>query len=309
MGRQRPRPIDVEVPRPHGPSYSARKGVGPGAGSLAPDDAKRRVFAVLDRFRNLGYFAEAEGTECPDGDEVGLFGADPDDYFAFAIDRTGVWPYRENDGSYDGLDVLCDVLEVLHKVVSRPVEASFHDYGGCGDHYVAFDREEGQLAFRDCINAVLERCSPPLKLDATGLIVERGDPGLEDLIGQTLPASTPPSVEARVASAIRVFRDRHSDVAALRHGVLDLAAALEEIRPLVKQEMLKKDEQAIFELANGFEIRHAGRAQRGDYDKTVWLRWAFYVYTATLHAVLAVVERQDSSSETPVLVVDDDIPF
>jgi hypothetical protein len=52
--------------------------------------------------------------------------------------------------------------------------------------------------------------------------------------------------------------------------------------------MLTADEKALFHVANGFSIRHNNRDQRGDYDRVTWLRWAFYVYLATIHAVLRV---------------------
>lgn len=55
--------------------------------------------------------------------------------------------------------------------------------------------------------------------------------------------------------------------------------------------MLSKDESELFHLANGFAIRHMNREQRGDYDSPTWLRWAFYVYLATLHAILRVEAR------------------
>lgn len=296
MGMGSIRELAIESPRPLGPSFSARRGAGPGAATLDFAVVRDRVFAVLDQFRSVHFFAEAEGKHCPDGDEPGLFGNDPNAYFAFLIDRGDVWPYRTHADQYGDMDVLCDVLEVLHSVVSKPLQARLHDFAGCGDHYVTFDRAEGQDALRACLNPVLGRLDPPLRLEANGQIVEIGDTGLEGLVSQPLPHETSEGVSVRVASAVRTFRDRHSDVDALRNAVVDLAAALEELRPRVKAEMLKKDEAALFILANGFDLRHAGRDQKGDYDKPVWLRWAFYVYLATIHAVLRVENRQAEAS-------------
>lgn len=62
--------------------------------------------------------------------------------------------------------------------------------------------------------------------------------------------------------------------------------------------MLAKDERELFHLANGFAIRHQSRQQRG-YDRLTWLRWAFYVYLATIHAVLRVREREEALPPTP----------
>jgi hypothetical protein len=71
-----------------------------------------------------------------------------------------------------------------------------------------------------------------------------------------------------------------------------LADALEAIRADVKEEMLSKDEGALFQIANGFAIRHNTREQQRHYDDAIWLSWAFYVYLATIHAVLRLRERQ-----------------
>ncbi len=56
--------------------------------------------------------------------------------------------------------------------------------------------------------------------------------------------------------------------------------------------MLPRDEQELFRLANGFAIRHNNRGRMRLYDDAVWLRWAFYVYLATIHAVRRVRARE-----------------
>jgi hypothetical protein len=80
--------------------------------------------------------------------------------------------------------------------------------------------------------------------------------------------------------------------------VRDLADVLEALRDDIKNSMLSKDEKELFHIANGFAIRHQNRQQRGDYDRLTWLRWAFYVYLATIHAVLRVREREEALPPT-----------
>ena len=70
---------------------------------------------------------------------------------------------------------------------------------------------------------------------------------------------------------------------------------LEALRSEIKGEMLPKDERELFNLANGFAIRHNTRDQRKDYDDAIWLSWAFYVYLATIHAVLRLKERESKA--------------
>lgn len=41
-------------------------------------------------------------------------------------------------------DTLFDVIEVMHDLVSKPIEGRLHDINGCGWHYETFNRTDGQ---------------------------------------------------------------------------------------------------------------------------------------------------------------------
>ena len=51
----------------------------------------------------------------------------------------------------------------------------------------------------------------------------------------------------------------------------------------------KKDEAALFEIANKFAIRHHDPSQKTDYDVTIWHSWMFHFYLATYHAVIRML--------------------
>src|SRR6476469_8273624 len=93
-----------------------------------------------------------------------------------------------------------------------------------------------------------------------------------------------------------LYRSRNSTRIDRRHAVRELADVLEALRSEIKEEMLPKDERELFNLANGFAIRHNTRDQRKDYDDAIWLSWAFYVYLATIHAVLRLKERESKAA-------------
>jgi hypothetical protein len=76
-----------------------------------------------------------------------------------------------------------------------------------------------------------------------------------------------------------------------RDAVRDLADVLEFLRPKLKVVLAKKDEAALFEIANNFGIRHHNAGQTTDYDKGIWYSWIFYFYLATIHAVIRLIER------------------
>lgn len=286
--------------------FSERHGRGPKAQPVPFEQLRRLVINVFDNFRERGYMQEAFGYECVDGDSEGTLGHDPDAYFMRTIMRDGIWPYWEpyteprsdslppNWHSWDE-DTLFDVTEVMHDLVSEPDDGHYHAFSNCGWHYYSFKRVSGQEEFREEINRVVRLGDPAYEMDGFGQIIERVPDEFRQLVSAPVPEGTEHDlITSRIDAAVRAFRTRGASLDDRRHAVRDLADVLEALRSDVKDHMLPADEGALFNLANGFAIRHNRRDQRGDYDRAVWLRWAFYVYLSTVHAVLRVRNRQRS---------------
>jgi hypothetical protein len=262
------------------------------------------VVEVLDDLRERGYFQEALGIECVDGDKKGGLPISPNRYFKKATGREGVWPYWESVEIGFGIwqapweewdeDAMFDVVEALHDLASKGVMGDYHGYADCGMHYHLFDREEGRADFRRELNEVLELGDPPYRLDGHGQAVEVGAPEFEQLLEAPLPEGTEAdAVAAKVDAAVGAFSARGATLDDRRHAVRDLADVLEAIRGDLKENMLRADERDLFQIANQFAIRHNGENQKREYDGAVWLRWMFYVNLATIHAVLRVRDRDD----------------
>lgn len=283
-------PVDASQPKRY---FSERHGRGPKAGPLSLDALRRLIFSVLDSFRERDYFQEAFGYYCVDAGEVaGTLGSDPGAYFLRTTLRENAWPYWEHGERWDS-DTLFDMVEALHDLISKPIEGHYHSYSDCGWHYSKFNRSEGQAAYRSEMNAVLRLGDPGFQLDGLGQIIERGPEEFQTLLDAPVPAGTEHDlITARIDAAVKRFRSRGASLDDRRHAVRDLADVLEALRPDIKEHMLSKDEGALFDIANNFALRHHTRRQRGDYDKVTWLRWTFYVYLATIHAVLRVRSRQ-----------------
>lgn len=283
--------------------FSERHGRGPKAEPLPFTSIRRLIINVLDSFREQGYMQEAFGVECVDGDSDGTLGSDPDAYFLRTIMREGIWPYWPHWNSTESApheswdaDTLFDVVEVMHDLVSAPVEGWYHNFSDCGWHYRTFNRTAGQDAFRSEMNAVLRLTDPPYEMDGLGQIVESGPSEFQQLLSAPVPEGTEHDlVTAKIDAAVKRFRSRGASLDDRRHAVRDLADVLEALRPDIKEHMLTADEKALFNVANNFSIRHNNRQQRGDYDRIVWLRWIFYVYLATVHAVLRLRRSQRES--------------
>lgn len=270
------------------------------------------VIAVFDDLVERGYFQEAFGLDCVDGATPGALGSNPAAYIERVTGRENIWPYWQQGPTWalgDPIpavyldwdeDALFDVIEVFHDLVSEGTDGSYHDFSDCGWHYSTFNRVKGQEVYRAELNQVLCLGDPAYKLDGHGQVVEIGNPEFEQLLDAPVPPGTEHDlITSKIDAAVIRFRARGASLDDRRHAVRDLADVLEAIRGDVRDSMLKADEGALFNLANGFAIRHNNRNQRGDYDRITWLRWAFYVYLATIHAVLRVrsAAREESTPD------------
>lgn len=287
--------------------FSERQGRGPKSEPLPFESILGLTVSAFEGFRERGYFQEAFGIECVDGDSSGTLGPNPGLHFLKAILRDEIWPYWERQAEEGPLDVdfyfywqrwdadtLFDVIEVLHDLVSKPDEGEYHDFNSCGWHYETFNRTEGQEEYRVEMNGILALNDPPYELDAEGQIVEATPVEFSQLLDAPVPEGTEHDrITSRIDAAVTRFRTRGASIDDRRHAVRDLADVLEALRPDIREDMLSADERDLFQLANRFAIRHNDRLQQGDYDRVTWLRWAFYVYLATIHAVLRVRQRTE----------------
>ncbi len=72
---------------------------------------------------------------------------------------------------------------------------------------------------------------------------------------------------------------------------------LEERRSPLKAELQRRDEGALFQIANEFAVRHQRDGQRGDYDEA-FRDWVFWWYLATIELTDRIIAR-DAARVTP----------
>jgi hypothetical protein len=263
---------------------------GKGDRSLSAAQLQRLVLTLYADFEAGYYFQEATGYHCVDAGFVpGFMGHDPQRYAFLRLECDGLWPPDERR-EYAETEFF-DLVEFLHDLVSKPLEGEDHTYGDCGWHGETWDRLAGQREFRERVNPLLSRYSTGWVLSQQGEVLALGEPGLTELLERSLPRHDPQNVENRVDAAIRKYRRHHSSMDDRRDAVRGLADVLEFLRPQVKQVLVKKDENDLFDLANNFGLRHHRKGQKTDYDEAVWLSWMFYFYLSTIHAVLHLLQR------------------
>jgi hypothetical protein len=77
---------------PESPYFAERHGRAPRVGPLDYETVRRLVASVWDSLRGQGYFHQAFGYDCVDGDTFGEVGPDPNAYFLRCLGRGSVWP-------------------------------------------------------------------------------------------------------------------------------------------------------------------------------------------------------------------------
>jgi hypothetical protein len=285
-----PRLREHRTPRPH---WSARHGAAAATETLRNTVQLRDDFVRLIRsLRADGYLDRTLPKICVD-DSDGV-GGDPEAVFAERLGIPDLWPLKPHQWSED---VFYDLIEVFHDLVARPRTRSYHSWNQYGWHYGDFATDIGRALYRWKVNTLLEAGGVELRLaengEDIGRLVHVVDDSRTDLIERAL--DTPdPEVAARVEHAIALFRGRDATEHDKRSAAITLAGILEERRALIRTEIGRKDEGALFGLANEFAIRHQRRGQQGDYDPA-FLDWIVWWYLATIALTDQIITRQDSA--------------
>lgn len=274
--------------------YSRRTGKNPKLVRLDLPSLKRLFLATYSSLSSRGYFAQALGQTCEEGEIVGEVGADIEGFFLRRLRKTGLWPLYSQLESYAEED-LFDVIELLYDFASKPESTSSHGWNSSCVHYQNFNAEAGRLEFREEINQFLHDYETGYELSAAGEVQTR-DKGYEALLDARMPVTDPEGVEARVESAVRKFRLYRGSLEDRREAVRLLADVLEYLRPQIKKTLTRQDEADLFNIANNFGIRHHNKSQKTGYDQDIWLRWMFYYYLSTIHAAVRLLAKTNPPS-------------
>jgi hypothetical protein len=284
----------ASAPRPYWPQRRAQAV----HHSLSGSDARREFTRVVDEFYDNGYLAEAFGKECVDDDHHSL-PEDPAEIIERLCGIAGLWPLRPD--TWDD-DTFYGLVEVFHDLVSRPRLRSYHSYSGCGWHYSEFHAVPGRMLYRWKVNPILRSAGIDYELAAEGedlgRLVAVTDDARAQLVHQVL--TTPvPGVKERVEHAIALFRSRSTSSESKRSAIVALAGVLEERRQLIREDLGKPDDGALFEIANRYALRHRRADQRGDYDP-LFLDWIFWWFLATVELTnRLIIAREEPMRPTP----------
>ncbi|MGH3934008.1 MAG: hypothetical protein ACRDS1_03325 [Pseudonocardiaceae bacterium] len=280
-----PRLREYRAPRPY---WSARHGATPSGIPRRPGQLPVDFARLIWSLQAEGYLDCALPKVCVDDPD----GVEPDPE-ALLADRIGVpdlWPLPPEDWSKD---LFYDLIEVFHDLVARPRTRSPHSWNQCGWHFGDFATDIGRALYRWKVNTLLESGGVALRLaEDVGRLVQLIDDARTELVQRTV--GTPnPGVADRVAHAVALFRGRAATEHDKRSAIFTLANVLEDRRRLLKDTLFRKDEGALFHIANEFDLRHHNDKQHTDYDP-VFLDWVFWWYLATVELTDRLLARQDA---------------
>lgn len=269
------------------PYWSQRK-IGVLAQPARQAAVARQFVALVTEFDSRGYFEKRFGKDCVDNPSE----VDPAAVIEHEIGVGDLWPLQADPLS-SHLDLFCDVVEVLHDLIARPESRSMHPYAGCGWHHSQFSIEVGRTIYRWRVNQLLGHSELGLQLaddgEDVGRMVAVTDDARSSLV-ETMLARNDGEVGDQVRHAVALFRARGADKHQKRSAVVVLCNVLEERRKLIRAELLSKDEDALFMIANKFGVRHQNETQQSDYDP-VFLDWLFWWYLATIELTDRIASR------------------
>ncbi len=279
-----------EDPPPRRPYWSERKTGPRSARALTREETVREFVDLVHELEMLGYFEKRFGKDCIDDP----YGDRPARWVERELGVAGLWPLRADRLAQDH-DLFFDVVELLHDTAARPLRRWLHSHGECGWHNELFEIEPGRLAYRWRVNKILDRSEFGYRLAEEGADVGRlvlaTDDARSTLVHKLITRDDGGPAD-QVRHAIELFRARGADRNQKRSAVVALALVLEERRHNVLVSALaKKDSGALFEIANGFHVRHQDAKQRRDYDE-FYLDWIFWVYLATVELTNRVIDGQ-----------------
>lgn len=244
----------------------------------------------IDLMSNDLYFLEATGYYCVDkGRVLGKWGSDVEIFIYEKIFYEQVWPVKEYYESYTE-DILFTMIEFLYDYVSEPVNEWYHDWDNCGWHCQQFDKEKGKLKYREEINGILKKYASGYLLSEEGQVQKLADTGFEDLVYTKTITDDKDNIDSRINGAINKFLHYKSNIDDKKGALLALFGVLEYLKTCnIKLE--GKDSSDLFNIMNGFDLRHHQKVQQKDYQKDEWYEWLFYTCLASIKLLLRLKEN------------------
>lgn len=187
--------------------------------------------------------------------------------------------HLSNGSLWRNVDDFLANLERLHHQAERPRARVPHlDHF----HYSEPDPLLASSLFRWRVNECLNYHGIPRAM----VLTANGDVRFDESVADEMRAFRsdlalmPQTQLPEVEHALSLFHRPGATLHDKRSACVALAGVLEDRRSLLKDSLLRRDEAALFRIANQFSIRHQNSLQQGDYEEA-FLDWIFWTFLAT----------------------------
>jgi hypothetical protein len=268
--------------------YSSRKR----PGNLSLDDLYVKLQNLFLLFRDQSYFEQSGISENDYADSIKYEAALVLTFQPFPITK---WTPGEVTEEH-----IFDTLEFLYDLASKPGEqVRMRDDTGFDYWSREFDKKAGGTDLRTKANAFLAEYNAGYELTEEGEIVELGAHGLQHILNAEIISYDEENVDSKVRSAIYKWRNRNSTVQDKKEAIREVADVFEWLKKTKRLSGVldKKDESALFDIANNFAIRHHDPKQKTKYDRGIWYAWIFHFYLATYHACIRLLTKPEKGKK------------
>lgn len=269
------------------------------------------IVATFYRMADVNLFAVDFPVQCDDGKGVvGTSMAGIRATLLASVPAFDDWPREE---SPPGTVPAMDLVVFGWKHAAQPIVSSRHDFFG-HDH-LSFDQAAGRTRWREEINEILRRNGVALRQEADGRVM-RVDPVAAQLVtARQLPSSGDASLDEKLDTALRKYRD--PDVAVRREALEALWDAFERVKTLLLPDGTKASsaEELIALMApsletrkrltlefadltkvgNDFQIRHHEMSKH-PVDAEVIDHWFVRTFSLVEYALRAVAAKRGSDA-------------
>lgn len=200
-------------------------------------------------------------------------------FFATKLQSKKVYPIYELYEYYDE-ETLFTVIEILYDHIG------YYDY-----EIHELITKEPQEEFCEHINNILKLYKDGFYLEPqNGFIMEMPNAALKEQLAYE-GNEMGDDVYQKLCTASEMFYRFDSDEEVKKKAINILADILENVREEVKNVLnseyqinKKEHDGLIFNIVNGYNIRHNNTMQKTDYSKEIWYDWMMQYYTNTIIA-------------------------
>lgn len=158
-------------------------------------------------------------------------------------------------------------------------------------HIKTYDKIQGQVLYRNLINGMLKDYRTGYQLSDKGEILHLSPSGLESLCENIKKTEDPENIDSRIQDAISKYKGYSAKLSDKKDAIRCLGDVLEYLRKN-NIKLNNKDDSDLFQIINGFDIRHHNQFQQGDYDKEAWYDWMFYTFLSSINLLLKLKDKK-----------------